>query len=155
MGDPAIHDMDPADTVLDRIDAVAQLWQHTAADHTLMDQAIAHGMMIALLTGGEAMTHPDFRKIYMYLIEQGISVRVKTNGIMLNKEAIDLFTEYPPYGVDVSLYGCDEESYSAVTGHDVFRTVSDNIRAAMKAGLHLRIMITPSSWRSSSSGFRS
>ncbi len=112
----------------------------------LMGQAIEHGMMTALLTGGEAMTHPDFRKIYLYLIEQGISVRVKTNGILLNKNAIDLFTEYPPYVVDVSLYGCDGESYKAVTGHDVFETVTTNVRAAIAAGLHVQLKITPSAY---------
>lgn len=109
----------------------------------LMGQAISHGMMKALLTGGEAMTHPDFRKIYMYLFEQGIVIQVKTNGILLNREAIELFTEYPPYIVDVSLYGCDGESYKAVTGHDVFETVTSNIRAAIAAGLHLRLMVNP------------
>ena len=49
----------------------------------------------------------------MFLIDQGISVRVKTNGILLNHDMIDLFAEYPPYTVDVSLYGCDGESYRA------------------------------------------
>lgn len=48
----------------------------------LMGQAIDHGMINALLTGGECLTHPDFVKIYMYLIEQGVSVRLKTNGIL-------------------------------------------------------------------------
>ncbi len=113
---------------------------------SLMEQAIAHGMLTALLTGGEAMTHPDFKKIYMYLIEQGVFVVVKTNGILLNREAIILFTEYPPYAIDVSLYGCDGESYKAVTGHDVFDTVTTNIRAAIEAGLHLRLKITPSAY---------
>ena len=112
----------------------------------LMEQAIAHGMLNALLTGGECLTHPDFKQIYMYLIEQGVSARVKTNGILLNGDMIALFTEYPPYVVDVSLYGCDGESYKAVTGHDVFETVTANIRAAIAAGLHLRILITPSAY---------
>ena len=113
---------------------------------SLMEQAIKHGMMIALLTGGECLTHPDFKKIYMYLIEQGVSVRVKSNGILLNKEMIGLFTVYPPYIVDVSLYGCDGESYKAVTGYDVFETVTANIRAAVDAGLHVRLMVVPSSY---------
>ncbi len=112
----------------------------------LMEQAIGHGMINALLTGGEAMTHPDFKKIYMYLIDQGVSVSVKTNGILLNRDMIDLFTEYPPYVVDVSLYGCDGESYVAVTGHDVFETVTANVRAAIAAGLHVRLMIVPSAY---------
>ena len=112
----------------------------------LMGQAIEHGMMNALLTGGECLTHPDFRKIYMYLISQGIPVRIKTNGILLNKDMIELFTEYPPYIVDVSLYGCDSESYIAVTGHDVFETVTANIRSAIGTGLHICLMITPSAY---------
>ncbi len=112
----------------------------------LMDQAIDHGMINALLTGGECLTHPDFVKIYMYLIEQGVSVRVKTNGILLNRDMINLFTEYPPYVVDVSLYGCDGESYTAVTGHDVFETVTTNVRAAIAAGLHVQLKITPSAY---------
>ncbi len=113
---------------------------------SLMEQAIAPGMLTAILTGGECLTHPDFKKIYMYLIEQGVFVAIKTNGILLNREMIELFTEYPPYAIDVSLYGCDGESYKAVTGHDVFDTVTTNIRAAIEAGLHLRLKITPSAY---------
>ena len=112
----------------------------------LMEQAIDHGMLKALLTGGEAMTHPDFIRIYMYLIEKGVIVLVKTNGILLNKEMVDLFTKYPPYAVEVSLYGCDGKSCKAVTGHDVFGTVETNIRAAIEAGLRVRLMITPSAY---------
>ena len=112
----------------------------------LMEQAIAQGMMFACLTGGECLTHPDFKQIYMYLIDQGVSVRIKTNGILLNRDMLALFTAYPPYVVDVSLYGCDGESYRAVTGYDVFETVTANIRAAIAAGLHLRLMVTPSAY---------
>ena len=112
----------------------------------LIDQAIAGGMMIAMLTGGECLTHPDFKKIYMHLVDRGVSIRLKTNGILLNKDMIELFTEYPPYVVDVSLYGCDGESYVAVTGHDVFETVTSNVRAAVVAGVSVRLMITPSAY---------
>ena len=112
----------------------------------LMGQAIENGMLKALLTGGECLTHPDFRKVYMYLIGKGISVMIKTNGILLNREMIEFFTEYPPYIVDVSLYGCDGESYKAVTGHDVFETVTTNIRAAIAEGLRVKLMVTPSAY---------
>lgn len=113
---------------------------------SLMEQAVGRGMTTALLTGGEAMTHPDFWQIYMFLIDNGVSVRLKTNGILLNPENIRRLADYPPYTVEISLYGCDSESYMAVTGHDVFQAVSDNIRAAVDAGLHLCLMITPSAY---------
>lgn len=114
----------------------------------LMEQAISKGMMTAMLTGGEAMTHPDFWEIYMYLINQGISIRLKTNGLLLTEENVARLVEYEPFLVDVSLYGCNSESYLAVTGKDAYQQVVDNIRRAIAAGLQLRIMITPSGYMS-------
>ena len=115
---------------------------------TIIQQAIDEGMMEALLTGGEAMTHPDFWDIYMYLINHGIVTQVKTNGLLLNEEVISRFKDYPPYKLDISLYGCDSESYVAVTGVDAYEQVVRNIRMAIEAGLHIQIMVTPSSYMS-------
>ena len=115
---------------------------------SLIQQAIDEGMMEALLTGGEAMTHPAFWDIYMYLINHGIPTQVKTNGLLLNEDAISRFKDYPPYKLDISLYGCDSESYVAVTGVDAYEQVVSHIRMAIDAGLHIQIMITPSSYMS-------
>ena len=114
----------------------------------LMEQAISKGLFKAMLTGGEALTHPDFWEIYMYLIEHGIEVHLKTNGLLLNEETIARLVEYPPIQIDVSLYGCDSESYVAVTGVDAFDRVSKNIQMAIDAGLNLSIMVTPSRYMS-------
>ena len=115
---------------------------------SLIRQAIDEGMMEALLTGGEAMTHPAFWDIYMYLINHGIVTRVKTNGLLLNEEAISRFKQYSPCQIDISLYGCDSELYVAVTGVDAYRQVVMHIRLAVEAGLKIRIMVTPSSYMS-------
>ena len=37
---------------------------------SLMDEAVKNGMMKAQLTGGEAMLHPDFDRIYLHLYSQ-------------------------------------------------------------------------------------
>ena len=110
----------------------------------LMKEAVDRGMLNAMLTGGEAMMHPDFWDIYMYLINKGISPRIKTNGFLLTKENIEKFIVFPPYLIDVSLYGCNSDSYLAVTGVDAYQKVVDNIHMAIDSGLQLRIMITPS-----------
>ena len=114
----------------------------------LIEQAINKGMFKAMLTGGEALTHPDFWEIYMYLIEHGVVVHLKTNGLLLNEETIARLVEYPPIQIDVSLYGCDSESYVAVTGVDAFERISKNMRMAIDAGLKVQIMVTPSSYMS-------
>ena len=115
---------------------------------SIIQQAIDEGMMEALLTGGEAMTHPAFWDIYMYLINHGIITRVKTNGLLLDGEAIKRFQEYRPFQIDISLYGCDSESYVAVTGVDAYEQVVSHIRMAVDAGLTIQIMVTPSSYMS-------
>jgi len=115
---------------------------------TIIRQAIDEGMMEVTLTGGEAMTHPAFWDIYMYLLNHGITTRVKTNGLLLNEEAVKRFQEYPPSRIDISLYGCDSESYVAVTGVDAYEQVVRNIRLAVEAGLTIQIMVTPSSYMS-------
>lgn len=110
----------------------------------IMQQAIDKGMVNAMLTGGEAMTHPDFWEIYEYLIRKGVLVRIKTNGLLLNEETIKRLIVMKPTCIDISLYGCNSESYLAVTGHDVYETVIANIHAAKAAGLAIRLMVTPS-----------
>ena len=115
---------------------------------SLIQQAIDEGMMEAMLTGGEAMTHPAFWDIYMYLINHGIPTQVKTNGLLLNEEAISRFKDYPPYKLDISLYGCDSESYVAVTGVDAYEQVVRHIRLAVEAGLPVCLAVTPSSYMS-------
>ena len=110
---------------------------------SIFEQAAELGMLSAILTGGEAMTHPDFEMIYRRLCGLGVSISVKTNGILLNGQARALYRELPPSTVDISVYGCDRESYLSVTGHDMFDTVDRNIRAAVKEGLPVRFMITP------------
>lgn len=115
---------------------------------SIVHGAIDKGMMEALLTGGEAMTHPAFWDIYMYLINHGILTQVKTNGILLNEDVIKRFSEFPPYKLDISLYGCDSESYLAVTGMDVYSQVVQHIRMAIEAGLKVRLAVTPSSYMS-------
>ena len=113
---------------------------------SIMDEAIGQGMISALLTGGEALTHPDFRKIYEHLTDAGISVSLKSNGVLLDREILALFRDIPPKTVDVSVYGCDDASFQAVTGCRMFERVDRNLHAALDAGLPLRLMVTPSAY---------
>lgn len=47
-------------------------------------------------------------------------IRLKSNGILLNKTNLERLKLYPPAGIDISLYGCDSNSYTSLTGKDVF-----------------------------------
>ena len=109
----------------------------------LMYQAFEAGMLEAGLTGGECLTYPGFDELYLYLQSLGIQVTVMTNGVLLDEERIRFFREHPPALVQVTLYGCDEDSYERVTGSRVFGRVMENIRRIADEDYSLILTVTP------------
>lgn len=85
---------------------------------SIFDILIEKGMLFCTLTGGECMLHPRFKDIYMYLKERGVLVSVFTNLNLLNDEIIEMFDKFPPYKVEVSIYGMTQEDYDRVMDKD-------------------------------------
>lgn len=110
----------------------------------IMQQAIDQGLLFALLTGGEAMLHPDFEELYLFLQERGVNVSVNTNGLLLTEERIAFFQQHKPRGLRVTLYGADNETYERVTGKRAFDQVMEAIKRGRDAGIPMVISITPS-----------
>lgn len=88
----------------------------TAELKLIIDKLYAEGVLFLYFTGGEIFTRKDFLEIYIYAKKLGFIVELLTNGTLINQEIIDVFNEYPPALVSISMYGGDEESYQRVTG---------------------------------------
>lgn len=106
-------------------------------------QSVDAGLTSVDLTGGECLTHPGFKEIYLYLISRGVNVSVLTNGQLINDDLIDMFVKYPPSSVQISLYGSNREAYINVTRKDAFQDVMDSIVKLRDAGVRLRLSVTP------------
>lgn len=115
----------------------------------LIYDAYDNGMYKATLTGGECLTYPGFGEIYLYLHKLGCEVNVLTNGLLLDEKWVDFFKAHPPAGIQITLYGHDDDSYERVTGHRAFETVNRNIRLILEADLPLQIAITPNRYMGS------
>lgn len=109
----------------------------------LMKQAYEMGMYKVTLTGGECLSYPGFKDLYLYLNELGCNVTVLTNGYLLDDEWIEFFTRYKPELIRVTLYGSSEEDYERVTGHRGFARVCRNIDRIKEADIPLTISVTP------------
>ena len=109
----------------------------------IMRQAVDAGMLFATLTGGECLTHPGFREVYLYLVSMGIQPDILTNGRLLTEDMVAFLAQYPPAVIQVSVYGSDEDAYEQVTGHRAFHEVMQGIARAKAAGLNLTLAITP------------
>lgn len=121
---------------------IGEQWKH------IMQQAIDGGMVYALLTGGEAMLHPDFDEIYLYLLSKGIQVSLNTNGLLLNDERVNFFRKFPPREIRVTLYGTSDDMYEAVTGNRAFKRAIEGICRVKEAKIPIAVNVTPSRYLS-------
>nr|MBR4281476.1 radical SAM protein [Clostridia bacterium] len=112
----------------------------------IMRQAVDAGVMHADLTGGECLTHPGFKELYLYLRSRGVSVSVLTNGQLIDEDMADFFAKYPPAMVQITIYGSNEDAYERVTGRRAFADVCAAVERLKKRGIHLFLPITPSQY---------
>ena len=82
----------------------------------LIDEMVQHGCLCLLLTGGEPLIRKDFLDIYTYAKKQGLIIILFTNATLITSDVADYLREWPPYAVEVTLYGRTKETYERVTG---------------------------------------
>ncbi len=126
--------------------AMCDIWQvpRRNIDLSLVEQLAISGRKLGtkmvLLSGGEAMQHPEWPTIAQMFRNQGIQVWLLTNGLLLRKQAtavvehIDLLT--------VSLDAATSELYHKIRGVDAFDLVLDGMQHVSANGIRLTTRTT-------------
>lgn len=99
----------------------------------LLANAERIGLREVLLSGGEAMQHPEWSQIASRFRDVGVRVMLLTNGLLLKRQADRLAGAVDE--VIVSLDGGCAATYDTIRGVDAFDLVLDGIRAARDLGL--------------------
>ena len=73
------------------------------------------GTLFILLTGGEPLMYPGFKELYTELKKMGFIMTINTNGTLIDEEMAQLFHQYTPRRVNVTLYGSTPETYEALS----------------------------------------
>jgi MoaA/NifB/PqqE/SkfB family radical SAM enzyme len=81
----------------------------------LLDALAAEETLWITMTGGEPLLREDFPELYLAAKRRGFVVSVFTNGRLISDDMADLFREYPPRALSVSLYGATAETYENVS----------------------------------------
>lgn len=76
----------------------------------LLERIVSLGLVRATLSGGECLLVKNFPLIYRYLKESGVLVTLFTNGSLIGEDALNLFSELPPFSVEITFYDDDFES---------------------------------------------
>jgi radical SAM protein with 4Fe4S-binding SPASM domain len=106
----------------------------------ILSEAADEGCLWMLLTGGEVLSRGDFPEIYLHARRLGMLLTVFTNGILLDDRIADLFTEYPPFGLEITLYGMSDATYLTTTGFPGrFTRVRSAVEKVVQRGLRLTL----------------
>ena len=83
--------------------------------YRLLDELADLGCLWVLFTGGEIFLRPDFLEIYTYAKKKGFLVTLFTNAILIDERVADYLAEWPPFAIEVTVYGRTKATYESVT----------------------------------------
>jgi radical SAM protein with 4Fe4S-binding SPASM domain len=111
----------------------------TAEIKRILSEAADAGCLWMLLTGGEILSRSDFPDIYLHAKRLGLLITLYTNGTLVDERIVDLWAEYPPFGIEITLYGLSDETYLRTTG---FPGRFTRVRRAIDFILSRRLLLT-------------
>lgn len=95
---------------------------------SLAEKMKQSGVLFLLLTGGEPLLYPEFRRLYVELYRMGMVLTVNTNGTLIDKNWADFFQKYKPRRINISLYGSGSDTYQRLChSADGFKKVLNGI----------------------------
>jgi radical SAM protein with 4Fe4S-binding SPASM domain len=108
----------------------------------LLDGLASLGTLWLLLTGGEPLLREDFEEIYMYAKKKGFLITFFTNGTLIDDKTVELLSKYPPFVVEISLYGATKETYEKVTCvKGSYERCMTGIRKILHKGIKLKLKV--------------
>ena len=97
-------------------DMEAKQRELSKAEHfRMLDELVEMGCFWLLYTGGEIFARKDFLEIYTYAKKKGFLITLFTNGTIINEQIADYLVEWPPFAIEITLYGRTRETYEALT----------------------------------------
>ncbi|HEY4903185.1 MAG TPA: radical SAM protein [Candidatus Sulfotelmatobacter sp.] len=97
-------------------DVEAKQRELTKEEHfRVLDELVEMGCFWILYTGGEIFARKDFLEIYTYAKQKGFLITLFTNGTIITEAIADYLVEWPPFAIEITLYGRTRETYEALT----------------------------------------
>jgi radical SAM protein with 4Fe4S-binding SPASM domain len=97
-------------------DQDARSREMTTEEHFhMLDELVEMGCFWLLYTGGEIFARKDFLEIYTYAKKKGFLITLFTNGTLITEKIADYLLEWPPFAIEITLYGRTKETYEELT----------------------------------------
>ena len=91
-----------------------------------------------LFTGGEVLTHKFFKDFYLYAYKKGFIITINTNGSLIDDSLMEFIKRTPPYSIEISLYGHNQETFENFTKTKVsFESIVSTLEKLKKASVNV------------------
>lgn len=108
--------------------------------YKIIDQFTDQGCLWILVTGGEPLLRKDFLEIYDYMKRKGLLITLFTNGTLITKKIADHLKKYPPFSIEISIYGSNAKTHERITQiPGSFEKCMDGIKLLLERGLPLKL----------------
>lgn len=113
---------------------------------TLLDELASLGTFWLLFSGGEPFARKDFLDIYTYAKQKGFLITIFTNGTVITPAIADHLAEYPPFAIEITLYGCTKQTYENMTQQPgSYDRCMRGIELLLERNLPLKLKTVPTS----------
>lgn len=104
----------------------------------IIDDFYELGASNILFTGGEVLTHPNFKDFYIYAYKKGFIISINTNGSLINDDIENFLKEYPPCTLEISIYGDNQKTYNNFTKANLdFDNFIEKLKKLKNCGINL------------------
>lgn len=101
------------------------------------------GVLFLLITGGEPLMYPEFRRLYTALTDMGFIITINTNGTLIDEDWADFFAARPCRRMNITLYGQDDATYADLCRNPIgFTQVSRAARLLKERDIPFRFNFT-------------
>lgn len=112
----------------------------------VLDELQQMGTFWLLFSGGEPFARKDFLEIYTCAKQKGFLITIFTNGTILTPAIADYLAEWPPFSIEITLYGHTRETYEALTGQPgSFDRCRRGVNLLLERNLPLKLKTVPTS----------
>jgi len=106
----------------------------------VLDEITDAGCLWLLFTGGEPLLRPDFIDIYTYAKKKGLIITLFTNATLITPYIADYLKDYPPFVIEITLYGITKQTYEQVTAMPgSYERCMEGIRLIRQRNLPLKL----------------
>lgn len=103
-------------------------------------EGMEKSLLFILLTGGEPLIYPEFKRLFRELRRMGMICSVNTNGTLIDEKWADFFAKEGVRQLNITLYGKDDATYGRLCRYEKgYSSLRRALKILNDRGIHYRL----------------